>query len=266
MVHLAIMISLLHAAVVATALFSAPAAARAHRLGEILDRAWFPPRPEWAKMAIAILRDEAMDPAKGWWASGGKLRDWTWLRERFDRDRNGRIEPRELPLDDAGWNALDHDLDGVVSEGDFDFSSSALRPSPARALFGRLDEDSNGRVTLEELKELFRRADSLGLGFLTQDDLQSALSDRESPPRPPRGQDREEEPSPWQMLLLLFSGQLGSLAEGPRVGDMAPDFRLPALDRESAASSSSSASFATAVALSAARGRNPVVLVFGSFT
>jgi Ca2+-binding EF-hand superfamily protein len=266
MVHLAIMISLLHAAVVATALFSAPGAAHTHRLGELLDRAWILPRPEWAKMAIAILRDEAMDPAKGWWASGGKLHDWTWLRERFDRDRGGRIERGELPLDDAQWNVLDRDLDGVISAGDFDFSAGALRPSPARALFERLDEDSNGRVTLEELKDLFRRADSLGLGFLTQDDLQSALADRESPPRPARDQYREEEPSPWRMLLMLFSGQLGSLAEGPRVGNIAPDFRLPALDRNAGALLSASASLFPLVSLSASRGRKPVVLVFGSFT
>ena len=52
----------------------------------------------------------------------------------------------------------------------------------------------------------------------------------------------------------LFSGDLGSMNEGPKLNDRAPDFTLKAPDGKSA------------VQLSKLFGAKPVVLVFGSFT
>jgi hypothetical protein len=57
------------------------------------------------------------------------------------------------------------------------------------------------------------------------------------------------------MMLLPFEHMWNSARGGDlRVGDAAPDFRLPKIDRS------------TRVQLSSFRGRRPVVLVFGSYT
>jgi len=54
-------------------------------------------------------------------------------------------------------------------------------------------------------------------------------------------------------LRGLFRGELGSLLEGPSLGDRAPDFRLSTSDGKKE------------IAVADLRGK-PVVLVFGSFT
>ena len=62
--------------------------------------------------------------------------------------------------------------------------------------------------------------------------------------------------TPFPLMMVLPFETLWNRARGGRLkpGDLAPDFRLPTLDRQSA------------VQLSAYRGARPVVLVFGSYT
>ena len=60
---------------------------------------------------------------------------------------------------------------------------------------------------------------------------------------------------PWAAVsVALFTGELGSFHEGPKVDDRAPDFRLKTQDgmRE--------------MTLGQFKDRKPVVLIFGSFT
>ena len=62
--------------------------------------------------------------------------------------------------------------------------------------------------------------------------------------------------TPFPLMMVLPFETLWNSARGGRLkpGDLAPDFRLPALDHKSA------------VQLSSYRGSRPVVLVFGSYT
>jgi hypothetical protein len=62
--------------------------------------------------------------------------------------------------------------------------------------------------------------------------------------------------TPFPLMMVLPFETLWNSARGGRLkpGDLAPDFRLPALDRKST------------VQLSSYRGSRPVVLVFGSYT
>ncbi|MBI4606458.1 MAG: hypothetical protein HY721_31215 [Planctomycetes bacterium] len=223
-------------------------------LARVLD-ALGEPRPEWADMAAAILKDEAMDARGGWWRSGGTRYGWEWARRSFDLDRDEEVSPQEIPLSEASFERTDRDRDGVLTERDFMPPGRGQgQPSPAGALFQRLDRDSNGRVSRGELDRFFEEADEDGLGFLTQEDLAAALRPRRRGGGGEQRRETEGEPSRWSFLLMLFAGQLGSLGEGPRVGEMAPDFELPAHDGRSR------------LRLSGARGKRPVVLVFGSFT
>lgn len=61
-------------------------------------------------------------------------------------------------------------------------------------------------------------------------------------------------PKPDVMIRGLFSGELGSMNEGPKLNDPAPDFTLKTVDGK------------RAIQLSKLIGPKPVVLVFGSFT
>ena len=209
-------------------------------------------RPEWGDMAVSILKGEAMDTRKGWWRPAQKRHGWEWLRDRFDSNRDGRLQRSELPEAERYFERLDSDADGVVSAADFRGRPDEQGAGLARSFFRTLDNDSNGRVSRDELSKFFDRADREQLGFLTPEDLRRALSEPDSSRAKEGG--KSEYPSPWQMLSMLLSGQLGSLTEGPAVDQRAPDFTLKTRDGTSS------------FTLSSSRGKKPVVLIFGSFT
>ena len=222
------------------------------RLGQLLERDW-QDRPEWADMAIAILKGNPDDG--GWWRGTQTRYHWDWLADKFDRDYSSTVERAEFGSDVAGadelFTRLDRDGDGGVTADDFDWSqrSEYLRQREnARGLFSRLDADSNGRLTQDDLAKFFQAADQDELGFLTAEDLLVAVQR----PRAPAGAD--EMPRPDQMLAMLLSGDLGSLNPGPSLDEEAPDFTLPRHDGAGEAT------------LSASRNQKPVVLIFGSFT
>jgi len=235
----------------------------ARAAGEALDRAW-PTRPEWADMAIAILKEEPLEGGSGWFRRAEKRHDWRWMLQRFDADDDRDVEREELPGPGAFFERLDRDRDGVLTAGDMGETvggqrAPALAPGgplleAATPLFRRIDHDSNGRVSREEILDLFQRADREGLGFVTAEDLRDALTD--AVPRGPLQPSPAElwMNSPWYWLHMLGSRQLGSFREGPRLGEQAPDFRLPTRDGTGE------------ITLSASRGKRPVVLIFGSFT
>jgi hypothetical protein len=116
-------------------------------------------------------------------------------------------------------------------------------------VFRAADANSNGRITAAEWEAFFKQA-AKGKDSITPEDLRAAMF-------PPSMTNRSPESArpPRAMLLMgLFAGEIGSIAEGPRVGQTAPDFRLKTHDREKE------------VMLSQYRGDKPVVLIFGSFT
>ena len=100
----------------------------------------------------------------------------TSTRKRYDRDGDGRIARAEFPGGDADFARLDRDHDKSLTAADFDFSASALAPSPGAMVFSRLDRDGSGKVTREELDAFFKHSDSGGQGFLSLSDLQEAFT------------------------------------------------------------------------------------------
>jgi Ca2+-binding EF-hand superfamily protein len=232
------------------------------QFGLMLEQDWRK-RPEWGDMAIAILKGERMRVGMGWWQLGLKRYDWSWLRAQFDANQDGLIDRDELPehvsLGDKWFMRLDRDLDGKLSAADFEGADSTASAGPAgmlnmmsNVLFSRLDMDSNGRISLDELAEFFAKSDSASLGFLTPEDLRAGLDDLEMRKQPARGQGGE--PPAAEMLRMFLTGQLGWLEAGPGYGEVAPDFTLPTHDGTGT------------VTLSDSRGKKPVVLIFGSFT
>ena len=114
-----------------------------------------------------------------------------------------------------------------------------------------MDQNGNGRITLEEWEKAFAQA-TKGKKFLTQDDLADLLF----PAAPTNSGTSVASAGPSRATLLkgLFSGEIGSSSEGPRLGQNASAFTLETHDK------------ARRISPADYRGKKPVVLIFGSFT
>ncbi|HEY1860553.1 MAG TPA: hypothetical protein VGG61_09385 [Gemmataceae bacterium] len=205
---------------------------------------------EGVEMVSAVLTGSEMGPGDGWFHPSQSCYNWTWLAERFDSDKDGKITRKEFPGDDVLFARLDRNHDGVLTAADFDWSDSSpflQKMGMTRSWFAMADANSNGRISQEEWEAFFKKA-AKGKNHVTLEDLQEALT----PPPPPK--DAAGGPSPLLLIKGLFTGELGSFHEGPKVGDRAPDFRLKTHDgmRE--------------MTLGQFKDKKPVVLVFGSFT
>jgi Ca2+-binding EF-hand superfamily protein len=219
-----------------------------------------PPRskakvPEFAEMLGAILiNGSKMGPTSGWFHPSESRHSWSWLAGRFDLNHDGVLTVDELKGSAPLFRALDRDGDETVTSEDLDWSprSQYLQGrAQARGRFARMDQNGNGRITLAEWENAFNQA-TKGKKFLTQDDLADLLF----PAAPTRGGKSvaSEGPSRFTLLKGLFSGEIGSPFEGPRLGQDGPAFSLETHDK------------ARRISLADYRGKKPVVLIFGSFT
>ncbi len=208
---------------------------------------------EFIQMMDAITTaGSQMGPGDGWFHPSQSRYGWKWLAERCGAP-DGAITPKEFPGPLSLFHRLDRDGNGVLTPDDFDWTDKApylKQVSMARAWFGRFDKDSNGRVSRAEWDAFFERA-AKGKDHLTPDDLRLALFGT-APPPVAKGK-KESGPPAHLLLERLFTGDLGSPFEGPRVGRVAPDFLLATADGKQT------------YRLSQFHGK-PVVLIFGSFT
>jgi thiol-disulfide isomerase/thioredoxin len=216
-----------------------------------IQESW-PDHPEWVDMLADILESKPMGPDYGWFRTAVTQTrfDWGWARKRFDKSGDGRIERQEFTGGDREFARLDRDRDGRLTAVDFDFSASALSPTPGAMVFDRVDTDGNGKVTREEIDAFFKACDSGSQGFLSLADLNEGFA----PPPPRRTSGGSGRPSKAMLVRGLFRQEIGSLQPGPKLGESAPDFRLKTNDG------------AAELTLSKLVGAKPVVLVFGNFT
>lgn len=128
-------------------------------------------------------------------------------------------------------------------------------------LASRFDADGDGMITSEEFRgpeEFFARLDRNEDGKLTRVDFQRAQRERKPAPKgagkPPDRSKGGAGPSRWTLLRGLFTGEIGSLFEGPALGETAPAFTLRTHDGQ------------RTISLADFRNKKPVVLIFGSFT
>jgi hypothetical protein len=203
---------------------------------------------EIVEMVSSIAQGRPSDGSGGWFHDGQSRYGWEWLADRYDFDGDDMILRDDLPPQAADMAArLDRDQDGKITKDDFDWSSNSTymkQTAQTKRLFGSVDRDRNGHLTKEEWNSFFAQA-ALDADSITPADLQAALF----PPQPPSAQ-----PTPLDFLRGWASGELGSIFEGPKVGQLAPDFDLSDHQRE------------RRFRLSQYRDKRPLVLIFGSFT
>lgn len=212
-------------------------------------------RPEAVRM-LSALASGGMMRGEGWFGPSQFARGWGWLRDRFDADKDGRVTRKEFRGAADLFDRLDRDRDGAVTADDFDWSPSSpflKQTMPARQWFQGMDGDSNGRVSRAEWAAMFDRL-AAGKDHLTPEDVQQLFLKASGPPPKDKKGGGGGGPSQETLFRGLIAGDLGSPCEGPRVGEVAPDFTLPTHDGT------------RKVSLSEFRGKRPVVLLFGNFT
>ncbi len=213
------------------------------------------PRSEAARMLTTVLRGEQLRAGFGWYDPSQFRFGWKWLASRFDANGDGRIVKSEFPVEAEYFSRLDRDRNGAITSDDFDWTENspwAKTSATSLRFFRAIDRNGNGRLTEEEMQNLFKKL-SGEKGYVKPDDLRDALIDAmmvESG----KGSNKPKRVSEEVWLKALFEGDLGSPLTGPRVGEEAPDFTLFSPDGKNE------------VTLSKFRGRQPVVLVFGNFT
>jgi hypothetical protein len=209
-------------------------------------------RPEAVKMLIAILRGDWTTGASGWFGPAESRFGWKWLAERHGVDpAKGGITKDQFRGPEPLFARLDRDGDGRIEAGDFDWSDDnpfVIQSNLATRFFRRMNTTGDSRLTQAQMDAFFKKVAD-GKDHITPDDLRAALL-----PSGPSGFNPGDAPTLEMLVRGLYSGELGSIHEGPKVGAKAPDFALKTLDGKGT------------VRLSDLIGPKPVVLVFGNFT
>jgi hypothetical protein len=228
-----------------------PLTEEGQRIAEELART-LPEGSEARAMYDDILKGSQLSANDGWFrlAVAQTRFDWPAVKARYDQDGDDAVSAEEFGGPAEDFARLDRDGDGKVTEADLNWKDSSRGPDPASMLFRMADADVDGRITPEEFAKLFARLDSDSAGFMTLDDVRERFTKAQAA--------GSRQPSGWpdrETLLRGLKGQeLGSLQPGPGLNEPAPDFTLATADGDAR------------VTLSEVVGPKPVVLVFGNFT
>ena len=220
-------------------------------LADVLEQSYDKTQPpESVRMLIAIARGSLMGPGSGWFGPAQARYSWEWLAKLHDVPPTAEISAEAFQGKPELFQRLDRNKDGKVTADDLDWSdrNSYVQGSyMIGRMFRRIDQQGDGRVTREEMLAFFEKL-SQGKDSFRSEDLRDALIGG------PSGFSPGDAPTPEVLLRGLFRGEVGSLNEGPNVGEPAPDFRLTTQDGS------------RTIQLSEQFGSKPIVLVFGNFT
>jgi peroxiredoxin len=208
--------------------------------------------PEAAEMLIAIAKGSQMGPGEGWFHPGQSRYGWKWLAEKHGVKPNEAIPREKFQGPEAVFARLDRNKDGVLRADDFDWSDRnafAMQSGMVGYWFRCVNRAGDGRLTREEWLKFFDDA-ARGKDHITLDNLRDAVM--AGPPR--GGSSGHEGPTQDMLVRGLFRGEIGSMNEGPKLNDPAPDFTLKTRDGKGT------------VHLSDHFGKKPIVLVFGNVT
>jgi thiol-disulfide isomerase/thioredoxin len=224
----------------------------AARVADLLDKQYPAPQSEAVRMLVAILRGSQLNGRDGWFGPAESRYTWAWLAERNGMDPKASAIPKDKFRGPAAlFDQLDRDGDGKITPGDLDWSDRnphVMQTGMVNRLFRRLNGRGDGKLTRDELDAFFKQVAD-GKDYFTADDLRRAMI-----PRGPGGFSPGDGPSIPVLVRGLFAGEIGSMNEGPKLGETAPSFTLKTADGKET------------IALSKLIGPKPVVLVFGNFT
>lgn len=208
-------------------------------------------RPEAVRMLIHILRHTDMGPQAGWFGPSANRYDWKkfCFQQGWDPDAVQSLKPDQFTGGDEFFKRLDRDKDGEIKPDDLDWSDGnpwVRQANLVGRLFRRINRRGDGRLTRDDLSKFFDRVAD-GKDHINLSDLRDALLAL----GPASSGD---DPSREVLVRGLIAGEIGSIHEGPKLDEPAPDFTLATPDGQKT------------YRLSELIGPKPVVLVFGNFT
>lgn len=208
---------------------------------------------EASKMLVAILRGLKADGSNGWFGPAESRYSWVWLAKNSGLDVKATAITKEQFSGSASlFDRLDRDGDGRITPQDLDWSDRnpyVMQAAVITRLFRRMDGNTDGELTPAELKTWFDRVGN-GKESITAEDLRNAMI-----PRGPGGFAPGDGPSVPMLLKGFFASEVGSLQDGPKVGDSAPDFALEPVKGDEK------------IAFHSLVGKKkPTVLILGNFT
>lgn len=208
--------------------------------------------PESVRMMIAILRGSQLGPGEGWFGPAQTRYTWEWLAARQGLDpKAGAILKSQFSGPASLFACLDRNADGRITPDDLDWSDRNPWVQEAYVVskfLRRINTAGDGRLTKDELLKFFEKT-AQGKDYLTTGDLRQALLGGVSGGFLPG-----DAPTRDMLIRGLFTGELGSLHEGPAVDQEAPRFKLKTVDGKQT------------IELTKVIGAKPVVLVLGNFT
>jgi hypothetical protein len=206
--------------------------------------------PESVKMLLAIMKGTMRSTRDGWFGPAQQRYGWQWLAERHGLSPEAGLDEKTFLGKPDWFRRLDRDRNGRVTPQDLDWSEESpwvQRASQLYRLFRRIESSGDGKLTREEWIAFFDKAVK-DQPELTSDDFRDAMLGVGS------AGSLGEMPPQDVMLRSLFANELGSLHEGPKLNEAAPDFTLKTHDGRST------------VRLADLIGKKPVVLTFGNYT
>jgi hypothetical protein len=215
--------------------------------------------PEAMRMLLAILRGKGTGTGEGWFGPAEMRYTWKWLAETHGVDpAKGFIARTQFRGSSELFARLDRDKDGRITADDFDWSEHSpymQLNSVLRGMYRRLNAAGNGKLTKEELVRFYEKA-AEGKEALTFDEFRDSLLAGRAPRRDGPAPGLPKKAAAMRSVLVrgLFAGEIGSMNEGPHVGQPAPNFTLRTIDGKQT------------VQLANVLGKKPVVLVFGNYT
>ncbi len=207
-------------------------------------------RPEAIKMLVAILRGSMMSSGEGWFGPASSRYSYKWLTSHVGADEKKGIDRKAFPGDDLAFGRLDRNGDGKIQATDLDWSDNnpfVQQYYMVGRIFRRMNPRGDGHLTKDDLDKFFEKA-AKGKPHLTSDDLRDAWLAGAG------GFSPGDAPNMDSLVKGLYSGEIGSIHEGPAIGEAAPDFTLASPDGMKS------------VSLKSLIGKKPVVLVLGNFT
>ncbi|MDX2035173.1 MAG: deiodinase family protein [Isosphaeraceae bacterium] len=210
-------------------------------------------RPELATQLVALFtEDDPQRPRNGWYQSGSSTLGWNALAAWADRDRNSAITRAEFSTigSPEHWERLDRDADGLIEASDFDWSthsSHVLEEKRINTRFLEVDRNTDGRISRDEWNAWFSSS-SAGDGSVSVAEFRELLT------LDPEPKQRFSLYYRWNRAKSTMQGDLGSMFEGPKVGELAPNFTLKTHDGSASQP------------IIDPSDRRPTVLIFGNFT
>ena len=180
-------------------------------------------RPEAVKMLLAILRGDWLTGTGGWFGPAESRFGWKWLADQHGVDPvKGEITREKFHGPKALFARLDRDGDGRIAADDFDWSETnpyVIQSNLTTRFFRRMNPRGDGKLTQEDMEQFFKRVADGKRSHHARRTAGGRCS-----PADPTGSFRAMRPSVEMLVRGLYSGELGSIHEGPKVGATAPDF------------------------------------------